>query len=85
MWTLLASEQEHSGIAGTSPHTLGLPMKTPITSIDHNFAEIVEYLPLPHIIWDLGQKQVLSQSEVEKINKDNDYASKLLTVLKSTL
>ena len=58
-------------------------MKTPRVAIDHNLAEIVEYLPLRHIILDLEQKQVLSKSEVEKIKQDKDTASKLLRVLKS--
>lgn len=57
-------------------------MKTPKIAIEHNFAEIVEYLPLRHIIRALGQKQVIAMAEVARIEKDKDPDSKLLSVLK---
>ena len=80
METVLATSSRH--LVRHNRHCTASKIKTPRLAIDQNFDEILEYLPLQHIIWDLGQKHVLSKYEVEKINKDKHSGYKFLRVLR---
>ncbi len=56
-------------------------MRTPKQAIELKYAEIVERIPFPHVIWDLGRKQVLSKSDVERLEAAEESGEELLEIV----